>query len=694
MAFSASGQSSDTLIVESKIKAVTVFIEGAQVERQHRETFKKGKLNLKFAKLPLELDPKSIQVKSDKGSTILSVKHAVRSYKPKETMTESDLRESIKRHTEIAEDLNNELSVFNYEENLLLKNDNFRNENGGVAVNDIREAADFYRSRLNEVRIKKMTISRKVDSIKLDIQGFEQRINRMKSANRSSYSEILVELDVPKNGTEKIFLSYYVPSAGWKPYYDFRVKNVQSPLSITYLAKVYQSSGEDWKNVEITLSNINPKLKGARPEMQRWIFGQNSNGISFGNSLVQIAKPGLGQYYSSGGIKGIVTDKSSGEHLPFVNVSISKNGSAYSGASTDFDGMYLVKPLDAGAYDVAVNFVGYKPTHLSRVQVQADRITSLNIPLEASAISLEQFEVAEYSVPLIDKDGRGNSNLTVIQNNMQRLPSVRGSRSSSMQSKADIAYIEGVTVKSLSSQKISRNGGHPASFGDASGGMMSTSTQRNAVGNTFKNTNLIENSLKTSVSNVQYRIDVPYTVMSDGYDHSMRIKEVNAPASYLHHALPKLDPDVFLVAQIVDWDQLKLLSGEFNIFYEGTYIGKSFLDVQQTVDTLEIDLGRDKQVIVSRELDEEQYQKIKHGNYMREDVSFKLTVRNNKSEPIRLILKDQVPVSNKKWVTIETIDLADAKYDENKGFLEWDLGIKPASKREITYSYNLRYPRK
>jgi hypothetical protein len=62
---------------------------------------------------------------------------------------------------------------------------------------------------------------------------------------------------------------------------------------------------------------------------------------------------------------------------------------------------------------------------------------------------------------------------------------------------------------------------------------------------------------------------------------------------YVYHAIPKLDNDVFLTAEIVDWTNLNLLSGKLNIYYQGTYTGESFINSEQAEDTLKVSLGRD-----------------------------------------------------------------------------------------------------
>ena len=45
--------------------------------------------------------------------------------------------------------------------------------------------------------------------------------------------------------------------AGWVPYYDIRVKEINSPIKLTYKAKVYQNTNEEWSNIQLSLSTGN-----------------------------------------------------------------------------------------------------------------------------------------------------------------------------------------------------------------------------------------------------------------------------------------------------------------------------------------------------------------------------------------------------------------------------------------------------
>ena len=87
-----------------------------------------------------------------------------------------------------------------------------------------------------------------------------------------------------------------------------------------------------------------------------------------------------------------------------VPVVVENRGTQVSGGTTDFDGKYDIKPIDPGTYDVVVSYVGYQPYKQTGVVVNSNKITFLDIALNAG-IELKEFEVVEYQVPLISKDG-------------------------------------------------------------------------------------------------------------------------------------------------------------------------------------------------------------------------------------------------------------------------------------------------
>ena len=192
---------------------------------------------------------------------------------------------------------------------------------------------------------------------------------------------------------------------------------------------------------------------------------------------------------------------------------------------------------------------------------------------------------------------------------------------------------------------------------------------------------------------VNFEIKIPYTIKSDNKSYSVDIESYNLPAFYQYYCVPKIDKDAFLIANITDWEKYNLLEGEANIFFEGTYVGKTLLDVRYATDTLQISLGRDKNVRVKREKVKDFTTKRFIGSKKEESRVWNIDVKNNKSEKINMLIFDQVPVSTLEEIKIEVSELSGAKYDTEKGEIKWEFTIEPNENKRFKLKYLVKYPK-
>lgn len=193
--------------------------------------------------------------------------------------------------------------------------------------------------------------------------------------------------------------------------------------------------------------------------------------------------------------------------------------------------------------------------------------------------------------------------------------------------------------------------------------------------------------------NTSYDIDLPYTIPSDGQQHLVSVKSYELPATFRYYAVPKLDRDVFLQAQITNWEDLNLLPAVTNIFYEGTYVGQGAIDVRNTRDTMNISLGRDKKIVIRRERDKGLRSVRTIGSNVKESFTYKLDIRNTRKEAVSIFVIDQVPVSNDKDIVVEDVDTDGANYDETTGAVQWTLKLAPNETVTKKLSYTVKYPK-
>lgn len=194
-------------------------------------------------------------------------------------------------------------------------------------------------------------------------------------------------------------------------------------------------------------------------------------------------------------------------------------------------------------------------------------------------------------------------------------------------------------------------------------------------------------------TSVNFEIKTPYSIKSDNKSYSVDMEVYELPASFQYFCVPKIDQTAFLIAHVVDWEKYNLLEGEANIFFEDTYVGKTLLDTRAASDTLQISLGPDKNVMVSREKQKDFTTKQFIGNKKEETRSWKTSVKNNKNQPINMIVLDQVPVSTLEEIEVEVQLISGAKHNTETGEIKWEFMIEPKAKKEFEWRYSVKYPK-
>ncbi|MBK9288027.1 MAG: DUF4139 domain-containing protein [Flavobacteriales bacterium] len=203
----------------------------------------------------------------------------------------------------------------------------------------------------------------------------------------------------------------------------------------------------------------------------------------------------------------------------------------------------------------------------------------------------------------------------------------------------------------------------------------------------------VMNTTVYRTTTVEFSIDAPFTVPADGMAHTVGVKTHSIPSSFKHYCTPKLDKDAFLYARTTGWEDLNLLPGQANVFFEGTYVGQSFLDLSRPQDTLDISLGRDKGVVVERVRRKGADDKAVVGGKRTVLRGWDLTVKNNKSTAIDLEVRDQYPLSPRSEIEVKLEDKGGAEVNDQNGMLTWNMKVEPKGIKKLGFSYTVKHPK-
>ena len=330
-------------------------------------------------------------------------------------------------------------------------------------------------------------------------------------------------------------------------------------------------------------------------------------------------------------VSGTIMDRNTGEALPFCTVM------AYGtniGTQTDIEGHFNLTLPENTTY-LTVNYIGYTQQNIAVTG------SEMKIYLQPSNVQLDEVMVVS------DEQEVGEdiyvSNKISDKNNER----VRGGRSDN-----DIKWSEPL----IDAQTLK-----------------------------------VEPTL--NIVSTEFVIEDKYTITSDQKNIIVFIQSIQTNANYQYYCAPRLEKDVFITAQMIDWEQYNLLEGQANVFFEGTFIGNTLLDTRFLTDTLEISLGRDKSVKVERKKSKEfnKRQVIGSNNIAYRD--WDIAVRNGKQQPINIMIEDQFPLSADSKIEIKQEEKSDGKLDAKTGIVTWEFKLNPSETKNVQLKYTAKYPK-
>lgn len=203
----------------------------------------------------------------------------------------------------------------------------------------------------------------------------------------------------------------------------------------------------------------------------------------------------------------------------------------------------------------------------------------------------------------------------------------------------------------------------------------------------------VEVEKRVGETTVSFDVAIPYTIASDGKVQTIEIQRTSSPAEYRYVTVPKLSPHAYLTGNITDWAEQSLIGGEATLYFENTFVGKSYLNVNQLKDTLTVSLGTDNSILVKREKRKDYTSTKTIGANRTETFSYLITLRNNKQSQIKMMVYDQIPVSSNSAIEVNAVELTGGRYNSQTGEVSWNFDLKPQETRQIVFTYSVRYPK-
>jgi uncharacterized protein (TIGR02231 family) len=451
----------------------------------------------------------SARVKIDNGVKIISVSlENIKVNYEKEILKKQDSLEVLNNKLSR---LTMEIKSYALEKRLLTDNISRIGVNDNVSTAELLNATKMFREKLTELDNIDFKLKRQEEELTFLIDKLAEDKRKLMSEQSVSESgakvkQLVIEVEAKNETMSQVDMNYLVADAGWSPKYNVRAKTDATEVGLEYRANVFNNSGINWKNVNVTLSTASTETKLIKPELgYAWTLDFNSN------SYQQNTKTPAGE------------------------------------------------------------------GHFSDKQLKNDKVEYINI-----------------EVPELD---------------------------------------------------------------------------------------------------IYMNLDVAYDIPSDNSPHTVSVGDFQLPVRYKFYAVPKVDDNVYLIAYVKGWQKLNLIEGESSIYFNDAFLGNSFLNTQFSAAELEVSLGVEKGIQLSRVKKEDKEAEKMIGTNRFVKLTYNIDVRNNKSKDVEIEITDQIPVSGDSDIEISVLEISGATKDEQSGKLTWNLILKPTESKKLIVEFSVKYPK-
>lgn len=261
----------------------TVYLEKAQLEGISRFSLTQGRSKVVFKNLSSVVDVNSIQVKGLEGITMHGISFRQNYLENKTASVE------VKNLETSLADLERNKASLEYESeglknalNLLLVNQKVNNEKQNLNVAQLDAYAKYYKAQTKSLKTQQYDLNVEIKELGEKINQLHQSLAQSRADLKKPTGEIVLDLEAVSTQTANLTITYVVSNAGWYPGYEIRAQNTGADLNFSYKAFVYQSSGQDWKNVELSLSTGDPSISGTKPTVNPLYLNFINNNRGYG----------------------------------------------------------------------------------------------------------------------------------------------------------------------------------------------------------------------------------------------------------------------------------------------------------------------------------------------------------------------------------------------------------------------------
>ncbi|KZS95495.1 hypothetical protein SISNIDRAFT_473601 [Sistotremastrum niveocremeum HHB9708] len=263
----------------NSINSVTVYqIDRAEVNRKIRVDLKAGQNEVIVTRLPAVIDSDSVRVDGIGRATILDVIFRAPSNELRaQTSAASEDSPALKALLRRKAQIQSEIHILG-RQSTSLDDCAISLREKDLQLDKITEFFEFHRARKRALDDEAFDLHEKLRECEKEVESLKA-LDEPDSADETPKAQVVINVKAQETGPAEFDLSYVVSSAQWVPLYDIRASISESAksgssISCHYRATISQSTGENWENIQLTLSTASPQVGTSIPALKPHRLGE------------------------------------------------------------------------------------------------------------------------------------------------------------------------------------------------------------------------------------------------------------------------------------------------------------------------------------------------------------------------------------------------------------------------------------
>ncbi len=244
----------NTVKVTSELTSVTVFRSGCQMFYKTTAQVGEGRSEIRITNLPAEITENSIQAKIEGGATLLGVTFEKDYFTPVKESKINQYQDSIVGLDWQIRQLNDQRNVLELEEQTLKNNQKLGSTQNGMSPTELRALLEVTRSKGNEIKRLMYEVDLQINKINLRKNNLQNQINEWNNVHSKVSGVVILSVLSKVANKSNITLNFRMQQASWQPVYDLRKDGRDGKIQLNFRAQVDQSTGVDWKDVQLKIS--------------------------------------------------------------------------------------------------------------------------------------------------------------------------------------------------------------------------------------------------------------------------------------------------------------------------------------------------------------------------------------------------------------------------------------------------------